>query len=65
MDWSIAVQKITPFVVRIRTQYKLGTGFMFWVIMGTPYLMLKWIDRVPQISSAISQPFSDIISTNG
>lgn len=30
MDWSIAVQKITPFVVRIRTQHKLGTGFMFW-----------------------------------
>jgi len=30
MDWSIAVSKITPFIVRIRTQEKWGTGFMFW-----------------------------------
>jgi len=30
MDWSIAVSKITPFIVRIRTQEKWGTEFMFW-----------------------------------
>jgi hypothetical protein len=30
MDWSSAVSIITPFIVRIRTQQKWGTGFMFW-----------------------------------
>lgn len=30
MDWAVAVSKITPFIVRIRTQQKWGTGFVFW-----------------------------------
>lgn len=30
MDWSSEVKKITPFIVRIRTQNKSGTGFIFW-----------------------------------
>lgn len=30
MDWSSAVSKITPFIVRIQTQQKWGTGFIFW-----------------------------------
>lgn len=30
MDWSSDVAKITPFIVRIRTQQKWGTGFIFW-----------------------------------
>jgi hypothetical protein len=30
MDWSKPVSKITPFIVRIHTQQKRGTGFIFW-----------------------------------
>jgi hypothetical protein len=30
MDWSSVVSSISPFVVRIRTQYQYGTGFIFW-----------------------------------
>jgi hypothetical protein len=30
MDWSSFVSSINPFVVRIRTQYQYGTGFIFW-----------------------------------
>ena len=30
MDWSSAVSKISPFIVRIQTQNKWGTGFIFW-----------------------------------
>jgi hypothetical protein len=30
MDWSAAASKVMPFIVRIRTQQKSGTGFVFW-----------------------------------
>jgi len=30
MDWSIAVNTVTPYVVRIHTQFGYGTGFIFW-----------------------------------
>jgi Trypsin-like peptidase domain len=30
MNWSSLVSKITPFVVRIQTKDKFGTGFIFW-----------------------------------
>ena len=30
MDWSNAVSKINPFVVKIHTQSQWGTGFVFW-----------------------------------
>lgn len=30
MNWTDSVSKITPFIVRIRTQQKWGTGFIFW-----------------------------------
>lgn len=30
MDWSNEVKKIAPFIVRIRTQQKFGTGFICW-----------------------------------
>lgn len=30
MNWSSYVSKIAPFIVKIRTQYQYGTGFIFW-----------------------------------
>lgn len=30
MDWPSAVEKIIPFVVKIQTKDKFGTGFIFW-----------------------------------
>lgn len=30
MNWSSFVNEITPFVVKIRTQFGYGTGYIFW-----------------------------------
>ena len=30
MDWSSEASKIVPYILRIRTQNKWGTGFVFW-----------------------------------
>lgn len=30
MDWSESVSVVTPFIVKIHTQQKNGTGFIFW-----------------------------------
>jgi hypothetical protein len=30
MNWSAYVNEITPFVVKIRTQFSYGTGYIFW-----------------------------------
>ncbi len=30
MNWSLFVDGITPFVVKIRTQFSYGTGYIFW-----------------------------------
>ena len=30
MDWSSFASEVAPFIVKIRTQFQYGTGFIFW-----------------------------------
>lgn len=69
-EWSEAVSQVTPFIVKIRTQYGFGTGFVFW--QNSDFACIATANHVIEPANQegweqpfyISQPDSDPIRIN-